>query len=141
MSKKVCSICLCNINNTQAKKTKCNHIFHEKCLKKWFQFKNTCPLCRKILKNTITVNLFLDSIHYKDIKLVVKQKKIIFKLSNTQQYVIGYTTIKRLKLNYNTMDIFYSINKKLVKLKIFSENIFKVYELIKTTIENQLPFS
>ena len=36
------------------------------------------------------------------------------------------------------MDIHYSVNKKLVTLKVLGENIFKVYELITTTTENQL---
>ena len=115
-----------------------NHIFHKKCLKKWFMFKNTCPLCRKILKNTITVNLLLDSIHYKDITLVVKENKLIFKLTDDNHLIITYYNLKRLDINDNIMDIHYSMNKKLVTIKLSSKNIFQVYELIKTTIENQL---
>ena len=31
-------------------KLKCNHIFHKKCLLKWFEKDNTCPLCRGLVK-------------------------------------------------------------------------------------------
>tara|TARA_Y100000385_G_C12908347_1_gene557285 strand:+ start:87 stop:635 length:549 start_codon:yes stop_codon:yes gene_type:complete len=31
-------------------KLNCNHIFHKKCLVKWFEKDNTCPLCRNIVK-------------------------------------------------------------------------------------------
>lgn len=40
-----CSICL-ETNNTDIIKTPCGHIFNRVCLKKWFETKNDCPLCR-----------------------------------------------------------------------------------------------
>jgi hypothetical protein len=39
-----CSICL--NSSTCGGKLKCGHIFHENCINKWFEFKNTCPNCR-----------------------------------------------------------------------------------------------
>jgi hypothetical protein len=41
-----CSICMKNIPKHEFYKTICNHIFHKTCVKKWFQLKHTCPICR-----------------------------------------------------------------------------------------------
>ncbi|EOA39288.1 hypothetical protein CARUB_v10012297mg, partial [Capsella rubella] len=27
----------------------CSHVFHDRCLLKWFSRKNTCPMCRRVL--------------------------------------------------------------------------------------------
>lgn len=35
-----------NENKIKLIKLSCNHIFHEKCIKKWIQKDSTCPLCR-----------------------------------------------------------------------------------------------
>ena len=45
-----CSICLEIINNKYSL-TICNHIFHNKCIYQWLKIKNTCPICREILKD------------------------------------------------------------------------------------------
>ena len=39
----VCSICFQAL--TSAKITKCNHFYHELCLRKWLYLQDTCPLC------------------------------------------------------------------------------------------------
>ena len=45
----VCPICY--EENTE-KKLNCSHCFHEECIKKWLQSKNTCPYCRvDVFKN------------------------------------------------------------------------------------------
>jgi hypothetical protein len=53
-----CLICLQEINNNK-KTLECQHIFHKKCIEKWFYDKNprwdeydcyrknSCPICRK----------------------------------------------------------------------------------------------
>lgn len=42
-----CQICLDDFSETKLViKTHCNHVFHTKCIKKWCDKKNTCPLCR-----------------------------------------------------------------------------------------------
>ena len=44
----VCSICYCNYNsNMDCQVLPCTHKFHSTCLKKWFQKKQNCPLCRR----------------------------------------------------------------------------------------------
>ena len=25
----------------------CDHVFHKKCISKWLEYKNNCPMCRK----------------------------------------------------------------------------------------------
>ncbi len=35
-----------NESKTKLIKLSCNHIFHEKCIKKWLEKDSTCPLCR-----------------------------------------------------------------------------------------------
>jgi hypothetical protein len=42
-----CCICIESMNNDEIIKLKCNHIFHSKCILKWFQNKKKCPLCRE----------------------------------------------------------------------------------------------
>jgi len=43
---KECSICCEKLFTTETEKLKCNHIFHKKCIKEWFERDNRCPLCR-----------------------------------------------------------------------------------------------
>ena len=41
-----CTICLDDFdNNEKLLKLKCNHIYHEKCIKIWFKNKSNCPNC------------------------------------------------------------------------------------------------
>ena len=45
-AKESCSICLAEFEGGKgAELPNCSHIFHEKCIKKWLEQKNTCPLC------------------------------------------------------------------------------------------------
>ncbi len=43
--KNLCTICY-ESNSFDIINTKCNHIFHNKCLIKWCKISNTCPVCR-----------------------------------------------------------------------------------------------
>ena len=44
-----CPICLLdfNDNDLHCKRLKCNHLYHESCIKNWVVYKNkqTCPMC------------------------------------------------------------------------------------------------
>jgi hypothetical protein len=45
-----CSICYSNYENCSEETTpvnlKCNHIFHDNCIKEWLKKSGTCPICR-----------------------------------------------------------------------------------------------
>ena len=49
-----CAICL-TINNKKSIKLRCNHIFHNACIKEWNNVsinentKTSCPLCRTLI--------------------------------------------------------------------------------------------
>lgn len=46
----VCPICLDKYNNDIIN-LKCNHIFHENCIKKWYEKSLLCPVCREDTDN------------------------------------------------------------------------------------------
>lgn len=66
---KICKLCV--ICCTKAKKPKaldpCGHIFCRKCIKKWLKQNITCPVCRQITTNKLTVTKLIQ--HYQE-KLV-----------------------------------------------------------------------
>ncbi len=43
---KICAVCLEEVRQSQSKKLKCKHIFHEKCIMTWFETSIECPTCR-----------------------------------------------------------------------------------------------
>ena len=51
---KECSICKDNIDDRDLVRLPCKHYFHKDCINEWFEIRNTCPLCRKIIdKNSL----------------------------------------------------------------------------------------
>ncbi|CAD8123154.1 unnamed protein product [Paramecium sonneborni] len=45
--KETCAICLLDLNEQKVIKIlKCNHFFHQECIKQWLQLKAECPTCR-----------------------------------------------------------------------------------------------
>ena len=52
-----CAICLQKFKGTDIiKEFCCKHIFHKKCLLKWLQKSNICPLCKYNLMDKINNN-------------------------------------------------------------------------------------
>ena len=45
-----CSICWDEIKNTEKKTLDCDHYFHIRCINRWEQTQNTCPLCRAVIE-------------------------------------------------------------------------------------------
>lgn len=46
-----CTICIEKLNKDgEIKILPCKHIFHGICIKKWFEEKINCPICRRIIK-------------------------------------------------------------------------------------------
>ena len=52
-----CAICLNNVTN-DIFISKCNHKFHNNCIKEWCKKNNSCPYCRE--KNIIINNLIVE---------------------------------------------------------------------------------
>ena len=52
-----CAICLNNITN-DIFISKCNHKFHNNCIKEWCKKNNSCPSCR--VKNILLNNLIVE---------------------------------------------------------------------------------
>ena len=43
-----CAICLDNMpSDSDTRKLRCKHVFHESCISKWLKHKSNCPLCRE----------------------------------------------------------------------------------------------
>jgi hypothetical protein len=60
-SQPICLICHDNYNinsmidNKIVKITDCSHIYHKECIEKWFEYNESCPLCRKPLAPQINL--------------------------------------------------------------------------------------
>jgi hypothetical protein len=48
-----CSICLSKLYNIEM--LYCGHQFHTECINRWIKYKRTCPICRCIIYDDITV--------------------------------------------------------------------------------------
>ena len=47
MDNEECSICFNEYDtSTKVSKLRCNHVYHNDCIKKWFETSGTCPMCR-----------------------------------------------------------------------------------------------
>ncbi|XP_010480409.1 PREDICTED: E3 ubiquitin-protein ligase RNF13-like [Camelina sativa] len=53
MEAEPCSICLEHLLGSKTgvvpTRLPCLHVFHDRCITKWFSRKNTCPMCRRVL--------------------------------------------------------------------------------------------
>ena len=48
--RQTCVICFENVpstNSAQAKRLSCGHSFHFRCILRWFELSDDCPVCRK----------------------------------------------------------------------------------------------
>jgi len=45
-SGQTCSVCMNHMNDTNSRTLDCSHTFHTRCLDRWKQRSNTCPICR-----------------------------------------------------------------------------------------------
>jgi hypothetical protein len=64
-----CPICLNEIDLEDTEsivKLKCLHVFHYKCIDKWFQLKKTCPVCRFLREDDdeYTFSTSIDNQHH-----------------------------------------------------------------------------
>ncbi|XP_053306397.1 RING finger protein 122-like [Spea bombifrons] len=50
----VCAVCLEEFKvNEELGLCPCNHAFHTKCLMKWLEVRNSCPMCNKTISVTL----------------------------------------------------------------------------------------
>ena len=53
----ICCICFESLDHDLYHETNCNNYFHNSCIDKWLQNKDSCPLCRnKLFKNNLNEN-------------------------------------------------------------------------------------
>ena len=52
MSFDECPICYDEMNESNTIKTDCNHKYHKDCLNAWTEKHNSCPICRKKIRNS-----------------------------------------------------------------------------------------
>lgn len=121
-----CCICLEKINNTTL--LQCKHKFHKKCIEKWLQKNNNCPLCRAPIKNVFNTKLVIDKFLRKNIVynclLCSKNKFFGFKEKNLKfNYILQYEILKSIKKKYNTVILEIFLTNKFKKFKFkFSNN-------------------
>ena len=103
-----CCICLNELNKNYIE-LECNHKYHSKCIKTWFNIKNRmlCPLCkqekdyknkRKTRKETLLnrIYIFMEQyyIYIHEINKEKYNKIVLFerllKLINNNKYVLNY---------------------------------------------------
>ena len=49
----MCSICLNENKKYRNLTCSCGHTFHKKCIKRWLKNNNTCPLCKRVIKEEV----------------------------------------------------------------------------------------
>jgi len=60
---KECSICLISLEKEPTKILECTHTFHIECIDIWMNLNDTCPLCRKVIKQpSQNVNIIINNI-------------------------------------------------------------------------------
>jgi hypothetical protein len=104
-SNNTCSICL-EQNDETSIKISCNHCYHSKCIKIWFNKSKFCPLCRR---QSFIIVSYKDSliIISRNIKLWVKEiknknrKRYILKLVNKNYYKYKKENYKKHIENYS----------------------------------------
>jgi len=69
----VCIICYEDLNLYKVIKTKCNHIYHDKCLDKWLEDGNSCPSCRFVIREPIVQSSYIQQIIHTHPVLNVQQ--------------------------------------------------------------------
>lgn len=94
-----CEICTELFDETKyVASTPCGHVFHESCIKKWFNYSLTCPKCRNPVEEAHTIRLFFSVfasqaesneylenevnslkalVHSKNLEIIKRQEEII----------------------------------------------------------------
>lgn len=129
-----CSICLDTISIIKNKKLNCGHMFHKKCIKKWFRNMKRCPLCMSFQRKKYKVtHLNANSFIFMNRTIFFHNKHLIF-----GKKIINYQYINKMKLVKNVM-CFYTIDKKFYVIASYRRNTTnEIYEQMKNKIESKL---
>ena len=46
-----CSVCMTSLDGATCIKLRCGHAFHEQCIVRWMERRNTCPMCRDVIES------------------------------------------------------------------------------------------
>ena len=78
-----CAICIDVIDEKTITLKECKHTFHKYCIQQWYYKSNTCPICRRIIKDMFRVKLKVkkNNFFYTYISLCaeLKENKIEFR--------------------------------------------------------------
>jgi len=76
----VCSICsICTLIIVNEHKLECSHIFCKECIDIWLKIKQTCPVCRTVIKmefpilqnDIVTYTLPPNIVHVMDMNIII----------------------------------------------------------------------
>lgn len=93
-----CSICMSSLPKPFV--LLCGHQFHKNCIKKWYKYNNSCPVCRKTIFENINIQYYkniIDSVadEFKDttINIALQSKSIDEFEDNLQKLEINYNNL------------------------------------------------
>lgn len=126
-----CGICLNIISNSNKYTTKCNHIFHNKCITHWLLLNTNCPICRKELDKH-SIKSTIKIINYRLFIIPETNKKIIYNKVNSNIDLID-EMFNNDNYMFNTRFTFKKKNTKeyvyMVINKINNKYVIDIYEV------------
>ena len=161
--KPTCSICLEEMELKDAVKVKnCGHMFHKNCISEWIELRNTCPLCRSVIKKKFVIyetkykglykshkRIFINDDYFYIFKYNDKNKEKNKKInnrntmlelfnSNNKNYIYHYLlSIVRIQFKGKKMIINIAIDKNTNKiLKFYFKNVIDSQNCFKLINDN-----
>jgi len=127
-----CSICLDSITRKR-KVLPCNHIFHSKCINKWFKNLHRCPLCLRFTRTKYKVT------HINALSFIFFTKTIFFHTNHLVfgKKIIKYQHIINMKLFQNIMRFQTMENKVYVISTYKKKTITEIFQQMKQNIESK----
>ena len=115
-----CSICHEKmLEEEEYNQLECGHCFHKDCLKKWLRINNTCPICRKVIDNSVTNQNIVEETIY--LTIYFPNRSILYK-SFSDSICFG-DLIYKLR-NYLPSNL----QEKLIWIKNINNNERKYYD-------------
>lgn len=116
-----CAICLNNITN-DIFISKCNHKFHNNCIKEWCKKNNSCPSCR--VKNILLNNLIVE---IPESPNILRDSPLFYDVNSmtpsTATTVSNVSPIMGFDISNNRLhNIIDNINNQFSDLQIYSNN-------------------